>query len=114
MHWMQWMVAFWMEGSSVSRWLDMEDHHLHIVVIAVGGGLVPALVVVLAPGVGLDLVPAIHAQGHVAAHTRVLAAVPGHAQTAKVLVGNLIPAVNLLVKAKASHDPSQNEKGDGC
>jgi hypothetical protein len=25
-------------------------------------------------------------------------------------VGNLIPAVNLLVKAKASHGPSQNEK----
>jgi hypothetical protein len=38
MHWMQWMVDFWMEGSSVSRWLDMEGHHLHTVVIAVGGG----------------------------------------------------------------------------
>jgi hypothetical protein len=35
---MLWMVDFWMEGSSVSKWLDMEDHRLHTVVIAVGGG----------------------------------------------------------------------------
>ena len=85
-------------------------YHVILASLKFFSGLVPVLVVVLAPGVGLDLVPAIHAQGHVAAHTRVLAAVPGHAQTAKALVGNLSPAVNLLVKAKASHDPSQNEK----
>jgi len=38
MHWMQWMVDCWMEGSSVSKWLVMEDHRLLTVVIAVGGG----------------------------------------------------------------------------
>lgn len=52
MHWMQWMVDFWMEGSSVSRWLDMEDHHLHIVVIAVGGGgyiqtVLPLIIIII-------------------------------------------------------------------
>jgi hypothetical protein len=39
MRWMQWMADFWMEGSSASKWHDMEDHRLHIVDIAGGGGL---------------------------------------------------------------------------
>jgi hypothetical protein len=38
MHWMQWMGDFWMEGSFVCKWLDMEDRRRHIVVIAAGGG----------------------------------------------------------------------------
>jgi len=73
-------------------------------------GLAPVLVVVLAPGAALDLVPAIHAQGHAAAPTRVPVAVPGHAQTARALVGSLVPAANHHVKAKASRDPSQSEQ----
>ena len=73
-------------------------------------GLVPVLAVVLAPGVALDLVPAIHAQGHAVDPTRVPAAVPGHAQTARALVGSLVPAANHHVKAKASHDQSQSEQ----
>ena len=73
-------------------------------------GLVPGLVVVLAPGAVLDLVPAIHAQGHAGGPTHVPVAVPGHAQTARALVGNLVPAANQHVKAKASHDQSQSEQ----
>jgi len=113
MRWMQWMADFWMEGSSASKWHDMEDLRLRIVDTAGGGGLAPVLVVVLAPGAALDLVPAIHAQGHAAAPTRVPVAVPGHAQTARALVGSLVPAANHHVKAKASRDPSQSEQGDG-
>lgn len=101
-----------MEGSCAYRWHDMEDRRLHIVDTAGGGGLVPGLVVVLAPGAVLDLVPAIHAQGHAVGPTHVPVAVPGHAQTARALVGNLVPAANQHVKAKASHDQSQSEQGD--
>lgn len=113
MRWMQWMADFWMEGSSASKWHDMEDLRLHIVDTAAGGGLAPALVVVLAPGAAPDLVPAIHAQGHAVGPTRVPVAVPGHAQTARALVGSLVPAANRHAKAKASHDQSQSEQGDG-
>lgn len=73
-------------------------------------GLAPVLVVVLAPGAAPDLVPAIHAQGHAVGPTRVPVAVPGHAQTARALVGSLVPAANRRVKAKASHDQSQSEQ----
>lgn len=73
-------------------------------------GLAPVLVVVLAPGAALDLVPAIHAQGHAVGPTRVPVAVPGHAQTARALVGSLVPAANHHAKAKASPDQSQNEQ----
>lgn len=73
-------------------------------------GLAPVLVVVLAPGAAPDLVPAIHAQGRAVGPTRVPVAVPGHAQTARALVGSLVPAANHHVKAKASHDQSQSEQ----
>lgn len=73
-------------------------------------GLAPVLVVVLAPGAVLDLVPAIHAQGHAVGPIRVPVAVPGHAQTARALVGSLVPAANPHVKARASHDQSQSEQ----
>lgn len=73
-------------------------------------GLAPVLDVALAPGAALDLVPAIHAQGHAVGPTLVPAAVPGHAQTARALAGSLVPAANRHVKAKASHDPSQSEQ----
>lgn len=110
---MQWMAGFWMEGSFASKWHGMEDRRLHIVDTAGGGGLAPALVVVLAPGAVLDLVPAIHAQGHAAGPTRVPVAVPGHAQTARALVGSPVPAANHHVKARASRDQSQSEQGVG-
>ena len=73
-------------------------------------GLAPVLVVVLAPGAAPDLVPAIHAQGHAVGPTRVPVAVPGHAQTARALVGSLVPAANRHARAKASHDQSQSEQ----
>ena len=38
MRWMQWMADFWMEGSSASKWHDMEDLRLRIVDTAGGGG----------------------------------------------------------------------------
>jgi len=38
MRWMRWMADFWMEGSSASKWRDMEDLRLHIVDTAEGGG----------------------------------------------------------------------------
>lgn len=110
---MQWMVVFWMEGNFASKWHGMGDHLLPIVVIAAGGGPVPALVAVHAPGAAHDPVPAIHAQGLVAALTPVRAAVPGHDQTARAPAGNLIPVANLHVKARASPDLSQSEQGDG-
>jgi len=73
-------------------------------------GPVPVLGVVLAPGAVPDLAPAIHARGPVAVPTLGLAAVPGHAQTARALAGSLAPAVNHHVKAKASRDLSQSEQ----
>jgi len=110
---MQWMADFWMEGSSASKWHDMEDLRLHIVGTAAGGGLAPVLVVVLAPGAAPDLVPAIRAQGHAVGPTLVPVAVPGPAQTARAHVGSLVPAANRHVKAKASRDQSLSEQGDG-
>lgn len=110
---MQWMVDCWMEGNSASKWHDTGDHLLPIVVIAAGGDLVLALVAVHAPGAAHVPVPAIHAQGLAVVLTPVLAAVPGHVQTARALAGNLIPVANLHVKAKASPDLSRSEQGDG-